>query len=591
MRFLFVISFLCCFNMFSQEDIVAAEYYKNGDFEKALLSYKKLYNKSPNNNTYLLQLVKSLQQLEKYQEAETLLLEQISRVNYPPLLIELGYNYQLQNNIINAETYYESALKTIDQNPNFVFVIGKAFEDRSLLDQAITAYEKAMLLKPDLNFNVQLARIYGDQGNVEKMFESYLNFVELNDSYINTIKRAFSEFISENSDNKNNTMLKRILLKKIQTDQNLLWNEMLSWLFVQQKDYNKAFTQEKAIFFRQPESLDRIEELALIASADKEYDVALDIFNYLTETAQDLDTKLKAYYNLIEIKKQLANKDEYKNILDQYKTIFDTYGTHTKTLFIQISYAHFLAFYKHEPSQAVSVLKQSLELPLNSFQEADVKLELADILVLQEKFNEALIYYTQVQRNLKNSSLSQEARYKVAKTSYYKGDFKWAESQLKILKSSTSQLIANDALDLMLLITDNKYEDSTQTALKLYAKADLMAFQNQTDNAIELLDEILTNHKGKTIEDQALFKQAQLFEKNQEYHRAEANYQAIITNFSDDILADDAYFFLAELYRKKLNQPEKAQELYEKIVFNYQDSIYFVDARNNFRSLRGDAIN
>ncbi len=577
--------------MFSQEDIVAAEYYKNGDFEKALLSYKKLYNKSPNNNTYLLQLVKSLQQLEKYQEAETLLLEQISRVNYPPLLIELGYNYQLQNNIINAETYYESALKTIDQNPNFVFVIGKAFEDRSLLDQAITAYEKAMLLKPDLNFNVQLARIYGDQGNVEKMFESYLNFVELNDSYINTIKRAFSEFISENSDNKNNTMLKRILLKKIQTDQNLLWNEMLSWLFVQQKDYNKAFTQEKAIFFRQPESLDRIEELALIASADKEYDVALDIFNYLTETAQDLDTKLKAYYNLIEIKKQLANKDEYKNILDQYKTIFDTYGTHTKTLFIQISYAHFLAFYKHEPSQAVSVLKQSLELPLNSFQEADVKLELADILVLQEKFNEALIYYTQVQRNLKNSSLSQEARYKVAKTSYYKGDFKWAESQLKILKSSTSQLIANDALDLMLLITDNKYEDSTQTALKLYAKADLMAFQNQTDNAIELLDEILTNHKGKTIEDQALFKQAQLFEKNQEYHRAEANYQAIITNFSDDILADDAYFFLAELYRKKLNQPEKAQELYEKIVFNYQDSIYFVDARNNFRSLRGDAIN
>jgi len=118
-----------------------------------------------------------------------------------------------------------------------------------------------------------------------------------------------------------------------------------------------------------------------------------------------------------------------------------------------------------------------------------------------------------------------------------------------------------------------------------------MAFQNHTDDAIALLDVILNNHKGKTIEDQALFKQAQLFEKKQEYHKAEANYQAIITHFSDDILADDAYFFLAELYRKKLNQPEKAQELYEKLVFNYQDSIYFVDARNNFRSLRGDAIN
>src|SRR5690606_17166705 len=139
-------------------------------------------------------------------------------------------------------------------------------------------------------------------------------------------------------------------------------------------------------------------------------------------------------------------------------------------------------------------------------------------------------------------------------------DFKWAESQLKILKSSTSQLIANDALDLMLLITDNKYEDSTQSALKLYAKADLMAFQNHTDDAIALLDVILNNHKGKTIEDQALFKQAQLFEKKQEYHKAESMYQAIIIHLSDDILADHAYFLPAELYRKKLNQPEKAQE-------------------------------
>jgi tetratricopeptide (TPR) repeat protein len=460
-----------------------------------------------------------------------------------------------------------------------------------LLEQAISAYEKAMELKPDLNFNVQLARIYGEQGNVEKMFESYLNFVEINDTYLNTIKRAFSEFISENSDNENNILLKRILLKKIQTDQNLLWNEMLSWLFVQQKDYNKAFTQEKAIFYRQPETLDRIEELGNIALADNQYQIALDIFTYIRETAQDLDTKLKAYFYVINIKTQLATQAEYKDILKEYDIVFNTYGKQTQTLFIQISYGHFLAFYQHDPTNAITVLKQSLELPLNSFQEAEVKMELGDILVLQEKFNEALIYYTQVQRNLKNSTLSQEARYKVAKTSYYKGDFKWAESQLKILKSSTSQLIANDALELMLLITDNKYEDSTQSGLKLYAKADLMAFQNNNDEAIILLDEILTQHKGKTIEDQALFKQAQLFEIKKEYHKAEVNYQSIITNFSDDILADDAYFYLAELYRTKLNEPEKAQELYEKIIFNYQDSIYFVDARNNFRLLRGDAIN
>lgn len=576
--------------MFSQEDIVAAEYFKNGDFEKALISYQRLYNKSPNNNTYLVQLVKSHQQLENFQEAETLLLNQIPKFNFPPLLIELGYNYQLQNKLSDAEIYYNRALETLNENPNYVFAIGQAFEDKSLLTHAITAYEKAMALRPELNFNVQLARIYGEQGNVSKMFESYLDFVELNDSYINTIKRAFSEFISEDSENENNIILRRLLLKKIQIDQNLLWNEMLSWLFVQQKEYNKAFTQEKAIFFRHPESLDRIEELALIASADKTYDTALNIFTYLTETAQDTDTQLKAHYHLLDIKTQMAAPSDYPAISNAYQSVFNTYGKQTQTLQIQIAYAHFLAFYKHHSQEAISILKQSLELPLSTFQEAQVKMELGDVLVLEEKFNEALIYYSQIQRNLKNSTLAQEARFKVAQTSYYKGDFKWAESQLKILKSSTSQLIANDALDLMLLITDNKYEDSTQTALKLYAKADLLAYQNKTTDAIALLDVVLNEHRGKTIEDQALFKQAQLFEKTKEYHKAENNYLSIITNFSDDILADDAYFYLAELYRTKLDQPEKAQAHYEKIIFNYQDSIFFVEARKNYRMLRGDAI-
>ena len=227
----------------------------------------------------------------------------------------------------------------------------------------------------------------------------------------------------------------------------------------------------------------------------------------------------------------------------------------------------------------------------NDFQNARIKLELGDILVFQQKFNEALIYYSQIQANLKNSVLSQEARFRVAKTSYYKGDFKWAESQLKVLKASTSQLIANDALDLKLLISDNKYEDSTQTALKLYAKADLYAYQNKTIEAIVLLDDILENHKTETIVDQALYKQAQLYEKQKEYLKAEKNYKAIIANYKEDILADDAYFALAELYNNVLSRPIEAQGYYEQIIFNHADSIHFIEARRKFRELRGDDLN
>lgn len=589
MRFFLIGLLLSSVSMFSQEDLLAKEYAKNGEFEKALIAYQELYKKSSNNNTYFLELIKTHQQLEQLDQAETLLIKQIERIKYPALYVELGYNFQLKNDLESANTYYNKAITSIDENANYAFSVGKFFENRSLLDQAILTYKKAMELKPALNFNVQLARIYGEQGNVEKMFVSYLSFVESNKSYLNTIKRAMSDFITEDPENENNIILRRILLKNIQQEPNLLWNELLSWLFIQQKDYNKAFAQEKAIFNRQPESLERIEELAFVAMNDDAFSTSKTIFTYLAETAQNPDVKIGAHYNLLQI--DLKTQTDIKAIQNTYLELFETFGKHKKTIKLQIAYAHFLAFYKHDPKAATVFLKESLKLPLSALEKGTVKLELGDILVLQEKFNEALIYFTQIQRNLKNSTLAQEARFKVAQTSYYKGDFKWAESQLKILKSSTSQLIANDALDLMLLITDNKFEDSTQAALKLYAKADLMAFQNKPNEAITILNTILENYKGQSIEDQALLKQGKLFETKQQYNKAVINYQIIIANFKDGILADDAYFALANLYENKLQDPQKAKENYEAIIFNHQDSIYFVEARKKYRLLRGDDLN
>ncbi|WP_452232965.1 tetratricopeptide repeat protein [Lacinutrix sp. MEBiC02595] len=568
---------------------MAKEYFKNGEFEKAQILYKKLYDKNPTNYIYLIQLAKTHQQLEHLEEAQELL--QTSIIKYPALLVELGYNYQLKKDVENTNINYNKALEAVDIDVNAAYDIARAFEEHSLLDQAIITYEKAMQLKPAYNFNVQLARIYGEQGDVEKMFSSYINFIETNENYVNTIKRAFSEFISEDKNNPNNILLKKILLKKIQETPDLLFNNLLSWLFIQQKEYYKAFTQEKAIFKRNPESLYRIENVALIATNENQDAIAIEIFEYIIETSQDPEITLKTENNILKIKTKNADPKDYPDLNEKYINLLETYGKFAGTIPLQIAYAHFLAFHLNDTTQAIQFLKESLEQRLTTYQASEVKLELADILVFEEKFNEALIYYTQIQRSLKNSTISQEARFKVAKTSYYKGDFKWAESQLKILKSSTSQLIANDALDLKLLISDNKYEDSTQTALKLYAKADLYAYQHKTQEAINVLDKIMEAHKTETIIDQALYKQAQLFESKKQYQKAANNYAKIIKDYKEEILADDALFYLAKLYNDHLAQPEKAKELYEQIIFNHQDSIYFIEARKNFRMLRGDAIN
>ncbi|MEO5787945.1 tetratricopeptide repeat protein [Gelidibacter sp.] len=578
---------------FSQndEEQLAADYYKRGEFEKALLSYQKLYDAQPDNYNYIYFLIKTHQELEQFKAAETLINSKIPIYQNPALLIELGYNFQLQNAMDQATKYYQEAMKKIEERPGFAVLIARQFEEHSLLDYAIETYKRGMALDPNLNFNRELANVYGQQGNIELFFTYYLAYVEARPEYLNNAKSQFSDFISENKDNENNLLLRKLLLKKIQTQPDTYWYELLSWLYIQEKAYSRAFTQEKALYMRQRESLSRIIELAMTALSEKENDVATEILQYVLASTQNIGTILTANQYLLDIETTNASPKDLPAIQEKYKQLFLTYGISEPTLGLQIAYGNFLAFHLNKPEEASNFLKESLKLNISSLQQAEVKMKLADILVFQEKFNEGLIYYTQIQANTKNSTIAQEARFKVAKTSYYKGDFEWAESQLKVLKASTSQLIANDALELKLLISDNKYEDSLHVALKLYAKADLMAFQNKKDEAISLLDKILTEHKGESIEDQALFKQAQLFVQKKQYDKAIKNYEFIIAYYNDGILADDAYYYLAELYNNILEEPEKAKPLYEKILFNHQDSIYFIEARKQFRMLRGDAIN
>ena len=575
----------------NRNEQLADNYFDRGEFEKALITYQKLNEEHPNNYQYLYKLVKTHQQLEQYDVAKELLETRLEKRESPSLLVELGYNYQIQQQQSTADELYQKAISKIDDNPIYASSLARQFENHSLLEEAITVYKKGMELNPDINFNYQLARLYGEMGNIELLFESYINYIAVKPDFLNNAKRLISDFISENKDNENNSTLRRLLIKRIQQQPDVYWYELLSWLFIQEKEFDKAFTQEKALYKRNPESLGRIIDLAVTSVKDEDYETATDIFNYVLETSQDVSTVLMAHQYILDMRIKNADDDELDKINQEYQSLFETYGSYEQTLALQIAYADFLSFYLHQPKEASAFLKKSLDLPLSPFQIATVKLKLGDILVFQEKFNEALIYYSQIQANLKNSTVSQEARFKVAKTSYYKGDFKWAESQLKILKASTSQLIANDALDLKLLISDNIQEDTLHVALKLYAKADLLAFQNKKEEAISVLNDILEKHKGESIEDQALVKQARLFEEKRQFEKAAENYQYVIDNYRDGILADDAYFFLAELYRNELAQPEKAKALYEIILFEHEDSIYFIEARKQFRMLRGDAIN
>ncbi|WP_034919892.1 tetratricopeptide repeat protein [Gillisia sp. CAL575] len=578
-------------SVFCQSDQLAQKYLDQGEYAKALSVYQNLVKEAPGNSNYFMGLVTSYQQLEDFEMAESLLQERLKNTNNnPSILIELGHNYELQNKQELAKKQYSEALGAINEKANYAYSIARNFEKYSLLDYAEQAYVLGMQLNPEMNFDLPLARIYGEQGKLDEMFAAYLELITKQPEMAINLMREFDRYILEDASNLANIAFRKQLLQKIQKTQDLTYSELLAWLFIQQKDFDKAFIQEKAIYRRSDKDLQRIIQLTVLAKSEGDIETAKELVSFIIAETTSPTIIIQANQLLLDMKLSTAKASDFTGLKKDFEKLLSEFGRGLETMAIQIDYANFLAFKMNEIDEAKELLNTLSKSPLNNFQQAAIKMTLADILVLDQKFNQALIYYSQVQTLVKNDEISQNARFKVAKTSYFKGDFDWALSQLNVLKASTTQLIANDAMELSLLIKENSLEDSTQTALKLYAKADLLAFQNKPNEAIGVLNEILINHKGEKIEDEALLKQAELFTLAANWQRAEENYLKILEFYGKDILADNATFLLAELYDNKLENPEKAKQYYEHIIFNFPDSIYFVDARKKYRFLRGDAL-
>lgn len=587
-NFLATCLLLLTFSVFAQNEQLAANYFERGDFEKALVSYEELLAKQPGNSNYFQKTVDCYQQLSQFEKAEKLIQQRLDKYKQPNLLIELGYNYQLQKDEKNAARNYEKAIDKINENPSNVYAIAGNFEKKSLLDLALKSYQLAVKLEPKFSFNQQMAVLYGQQGKVDLMIEKFLEEGEKNPQSTLMIQNYLSRFMTDESDETFAESLRKALILKTQKSQDIYWNQYLSWFYVQQKEYGKAFIQEKAIYKRNPESFSNIVSLAELAITENQDEDAVNIINFVLENTDNLDLQIFSNAFLIKNRIKKATAKEYPAIQSDFELALKKFGVSPFTLSLQEIKASFLAFNLNNPEAGKEVLKNALKFQLNEYQKAALKMQLADILLLQEQYNQALIYYSQIEDDLKNDEIGHEASLKVAKTSYFQGDFQWAQSQFKILKSASTQLIANDAMEYFLLITDNTAEDSTQVALKKFARGDYLLYQNKNELALAEFSKILKEHQGEQIEAVTLLRLGKINEKLGNYSESLRLYKEIIDKHSDGIYVDEALFFSAELYDEQLKQPELAKPLFEKMIFEHQDSIYFIESRRKFREIRGD---
>ena len=574
---------------------LAIRYYSAKEYEKAIPLLQEVYKRTKS-STYFKYYINCLVQLERYTEAESEIQKEIKkqRTPKPEFYIHWGYILKVQDKLDEADEKYREAIDKIPNNKGQYLVAASNFLSWAEYNYAKETYLKGREELEGEQFYYELARSYLYLRDYDKMMEEYLNLLRQDVKQLARVQSNLSSAMRLDIDNELRDKFRKQTLKRIQAEPQVIgYNRLLIWFFLQEKKFSSALRQSVALDRRTGEEAPQIVQLGNMALKNKKYDDAKKAFNYLMEKGekslyyrQAYSLKIHASY-LQFITEFPDDKEIGEKLANEFKQGLEFLGISPGTLNLIIENAHLLAFYLGESEAAIAILNRGLDIPRLKVQETGrLKTELADIYVYSNDPWEATLIYSQVIYYNKNNSLGDNVKLKKAKLGYYLGNFSWAKAQLDVLKASTSKLTANDAMELSLLIGNNLNLDTTAIPLKMFARADLLFFQNRDSLAMATLDSISEIYPYHTLIDNILFRKAKIEISQQNYPKAAEYLEQIVTNFSYELLADDALFMLAELYNYNLDEQEKAKDLYKEMLTQHPGSVFIDESREKYRELR-----
>lgn len=574
---------------------LARSFYNNKEYDKAAELYNQLYSKY-NYYHYFSQYIECLLFLENYEEAEKSLKSFIKRDNTTnkwKAQINLAYVYHKNGETEKADKYLKRMIGDLPEDRNVFSQVANTLRSKDFDEYAIILYDRGSAISSmNYKFYMEKALAYQSMMNFEKATENYLLHLETEPDDYEIIKSRLSFMIRYDMDGSVTDVMRMALLKKTQENpEEIMFAELVVWFALQMKDYEIALNQEIALDRRLNDREYDIIYLARISRDNEQYDVAAKAYDYLIKKSKEGAFYSEAVVGLTEVeykKVETLNSDISMEWYSDFEKRIDNecveLGINDKIIPLLIIRAEILAFKLDDNEKAITLLNDALTLNLSKLNKAKLKMKLADIYLFKEEVWEATLLYSQIDKSMKEEPIGHEARFKNAQLRYYIGEFDWALSVLNILKSATSKLIANDAMTLSLVISDNLEYDTL--ALQRLAKADFYIYQKRYELASRMLDSINVYNPNEVSMPYLLMRKAHIANECNDYQLADSLYKRVYQGYADSYLADDALLKDAVLLEKYLDRKAEAMECYAKLIDDYTASVYVAQARNAYRRLR-----
>ena len=577
------------------DERLAREFYQKKDYEKARDIYKSPYD-NYQQTYHFTQYADCLILTGDYETAEKAYKAFLKKnpKNWKAH-VDLAYVYSQQGDNPKAVKYLNKVIKDVPDTKNAIIEVANLLRNRNFNDVALALFERGAK-NPNVNYNFYLEKAYTYNTilDFENATECYLQYLKGNPEQYETVKNRLRVMMMYDLNGNVSDVVRMALLRKTQEDpENEEFSSLLMWYSLQEQDYELALMQLKALDKRSKDDYEAdIIHLAQIASDNRQYDVAIEAYDYVLKKSDAGVYYVQATVGFIKNSYEKAvaegnhDKKFYEDLSKDIEHALKYIGYSNETMPLVAAQADILAFELGRYDEAKTLLNNVLAMNIPLRNKSELKLKLADVYLLTDDVWEATLLYSQIEKALKNEPIAHEARFKNAQLRYFIGEFEWANVALKVLTAATSKLVANDAMTLSLTINDNLEYDTI--GLKRLAKADYYIYQHRYELANQMLDSVVAYNPNEVSLPSAFYRKAKIAMNAGDYELADSLYKRVYEGYADSYIADKALIEDALLLENQLNKIEDAMECYSKLFDYYTASVYVAQARKSYRRLRDD---
>ncbi len=584
---------------------LAQSYESIANYDKAFELYRELYFKYPYQFQFYDAYYRMLSQLKRYDEAISLLRD---RLNQNPsdfnIYGELAVLYERKGIKDSIDYFIKQGINRDPKNAmSYKFIANILIQNR-MFDYANNVLEegKAKVIDNDM-FIIDLININTVLMNYPKACTEMIELLKKQPQQISFVQNKLAQIISNPAGLETSVQVfERNLDRK-----NLSHLKLLSWLYFQKREFKKAFDLtleiEKLTNSNGYEILDfsnRAYQEGFVEEAVKGFEYILKNFKEKKDLeAMSIIGLARAYEQLLQnefLSKDLfwklykpaadTNNKNLKESLKYYSIIFNNYTL--PNLVAEALYKS--AFFYKEHFQDFTKAKELLNKLINNYVLTDFYakglLLAGDIEKILGNYNSAYDYYEKIRIFSRASETERSlAQFQIAEILIQKGLYDSAKSILSNIKKVTTNDVANDAIEFLMIITE---QESSPQLLRTYIELERMIESKQFDNGIKIISTLNLDDDYSILQNKLRFILAELFILRNRYSDALAQLNYIYELKEKSIYSDRALYRIGQLYLYGLNDKMRAEQTFNKLLAEFPNSIFVTEVRSLINQIQSE---